>query len=212
MSIITIDAGHGGLAKVGGSSPNNATGPNGTLEKNLTLAFALDLASNLQNAGHTCYLTRDTDVNLSLADRATVANRTGSQVFLSIHFNAFSDPTVQGTETLTHLVCTDDSTLLAKSIQQRVIGVTNYTDRGVKTQELGVLSLNWQSVATACCLSEPSFLTDPNEENRLVNDPIYHADLVNAFAAGISDYLASASGAIPPNPQTSPDPAPGSDI
>lgn len=212
MSIITIDAGHGGSIKVGGSSPNNATGPSGTLEKDLTLAFALDLASRLQNAGHTVHLTRDTDANLSLADRATVANNTGSQVFLSIHFNAFSDPTVQGTETLTHLVCTNDSTLLAKAIQQRVIAVTHYTDRGVKTQELGVLSLNWQRVATACCLSEPSFLTDANEENRLAKDPIYHADLVQAFAAGISDYLANASGVIPPNPQNSSDPVPGSDI
>ena len=31
MAIIVVDPGHGGSAAVGGSSPNNATGPAGTL-------------------------------------------------------------------------------------------------------------------------------------------------------------------------------------
>jgi N-acetylmuramoyl-L-alanine amidase len=211
MSIITIDPGHGGSAMTGGSSPNNATGPNGALEKDLTLSIALDLRTSLQNAGHNVSMTRDSDINLGLADRAKVASNTGAQAFISIHFNGNNDPTIQGTETLTHLVCTGDSTLLAQSIQQRVVGATGYRDRGVKTQQLGVLSLNSQSIATACCLAELSFLTDPNEESRLVVNAAYRAGLVAALAAGIADYLANASGSVPENPQTTPDPVPGSD-
>lgn len=211
MGVVTIDPGHGGDVKIGGSSPNNATGPNGTQEKSLTLSIGQDLSMSLSNAGHTVFMTRDTDANLSLSDRATVASSNGAQVFLSIHFNGDADPATQGTETWTHSICTGDSTLLAKSVQQRVVQATGYTDRGVKAKELGVLSLNWQSVATACCLAELSFLTDPNEEQRLVSDPSYRSTLVRALAAGITDYLASASGVVPANPQVTPDPVPGSD-
>ncbi len=103
----------------------------------------------------------------SLSDRASVANMNGAEVFLSIHFNGDSSPITQGTETWTHSICTGDSTLLAQSIQQRIVLATSYNNRGVKAKQLGVLSLNSQSVATACCLVEISFLTDPNEENRL---------------------------------------------
>ena len=33
---VVIDAGHGGAERAGGSSPNNATGPNGLREKDKT--------------------------------------------------------------------------------------------------------------------------------------------------------------------------------
>jgi N-acetylmuramoyl-L-alanine amidase len=211
MSVIAIDPGHGGSVAVGGSSPNNATGPNGTMEKDLTLSLGLDLTTNLRNAGNTVVMTRDTDVNLGLAERANVANANGAQVFLSIHFNGDPSPATQGTETWTHSVCTGDSTLLAQSIQQQIVVATGYNNRGVKAKQLGVLSLNCQSVATACCLVEISFLTDPNEESRLVADPSYHNALVAALAAGIINYVANASGVVPPNPQTSPDTVPGLD-
>lgn len=211
MGIVTIDPGHGGSTKVAGSSPNNATGPNGTKEKDLTLSLGLDLTTALRTAGHTVSLTRDADVNLGLSERATVANTNGAQAFVSIHFNGDASPAVQDTETWTHSVCTGDSTLLAQSIQQRMVLATGYSNRGVKAKELGVLSLNSQSVATACCLVEVSFLTDSNEEQRLTNDSIYRSSLVSALVWGISDYLASASGTVPPNPQVEPDPVPGSD-
>src|SRR6266567_8172459 len=189
MSVIVIDPGHGGMSKIGGSSPNNATGPNGAMEKDLTLRLGMDLYSSLQNIGHTVLLTRDQDVNLGLSTRATVANSNTAQVFVSIHFNGDNNPSIQGTETWTHAVCTGDSTLLAQSIQQRLVFATGYSNRGVKAKELGVLSLNWQSVATACCLAEVSFLTDPLEETKLVNDQAYRTSIVNALATGISDYL-----------------------
>jgi N-acetylmuramoyl-L-alanine amidase len=211
MGFVTIDPGHGGSTKVGGSSPNNAVGPSGTKEKDLTLSLGLDLTTVLRTAGHTVFLTRDRDVNLGLRDRATVANTNSAQVFVSIHFNGDANPATQGSETWTHSICTGDSTLLAQSIQQRIILATGYSNRGVKAKELGVLSLNWQSVGTACCLVEVSFLTDPNEEQRLTNDSSYRSSLISALASGISDYLANASGTVPPNPQVNPDPVPGSD-
>src|SRR5712664_958616 len=97
LPIVVLDPGHGGTDVVGGSSPNNAGGPNGLLEKTLTLDVAQRTASAL--AGHArVILTRTTDTNLPLADRAAVGRANHADVFLSIHFNGFHDRAVDGTE------------------------------------------------------------------------------------------------------------------
>lgn len=72
MAVIVIDPGHGGTAAVGGSSPNNATGANGLLEKNPTLHLGLEVAALLRPA-HQVLVTRNSDINLGLAARAQVA-------------------------------------------------------------------------------------------------------------------------------------------
>jgi N-acetylmuramoyl-L-alanine amidase len=66
MATICIDPGHGGTRKVGGSSPNNATGPPGTKEKALTLVIGLAARDVLSRRGHTVFVTRASDVNLVL--------------------------------------------------------------------------------------------------------------------------------------------------
>src|SRR5215218_2125813 len=98
LPLIVLDPGHGGSAKVGGSSANNAVGPNGLLEKNLTLDIARR-ASALLAGGARVVLTRAADVKLSLKARAEVARSNGAAVFLSIHLNGFPKPGVDGTET-----------------------------------------------------------------------------------------------------------------
>src|SRR5688500_12296087 len=124
MSTVVIDAGHGGNAVVGNSSPNNATGPAGTKEKNVTLDLALRVSQALQGMGINVRLTRDTDVNLDLKDRAAVAATNNAEAFLSIHFNGNANPAVQGSETWVHAASTEDSRLLAAAVQQRLVGAT----------------------------------------------------------------------------------------
>ena len=41
---VVLDPGHGGTSAAGASSPNNATGPNGLLEKDLTLDLVADFS------------------------------------------------------------------------------------------------------------------------------------------------------------------------
>src|SRR5206468_664991 len=65
MPTVVIDPGHGGATATGGSSPNNATGPNGLLEKDLTLDLGRRVSALLAPRA-TVILTRTTDVNLSL--------------------------------------------------------------------------------------------------------------------------------------------------
>jgi N-acetylmuramoyl-L-alanine amidase len=188
---IVLDAGHGGTEKVGGSSPNNATGPGGTLEKTLVLEIARLAQTELTQRGHRVLMTRASDRNLGLAERAAVARDKHAAVFVSLHFNGWHLPSVQGTETLHHPQAGPASIALARAVQAAVLAVTGLRDRGVKPLNLGVLRPSRHDPATACCLAEISFLTDPAEEARLA-DPRYLTRLAVALADGIEAYLRDA--------------------
>lgn len=182
MSVIVIDPGHGGDAKVGGSSPNNAKGPSGLLEKNVTLAVARRLAAALEALGHTAVLTRDGDVNLGLSARARIARDRKAEAFVSIHFNGF-DSRTQGTETFVHVRSGAASAALARLVQQFTLAVTQHHDRGIKRAEFGVLSPSQHHAATAACLVEVSFMDVPEEDARLGQ---------TAYLQGIAGGLAQA--------------------
>jgi|HubBroStandDraft_6_1064221.scaffolds.fasta_scaffold422115_1 N-acetylmuramoyl-L-alanine amidase len=102
--VIVIDPGHGGTSPVGGSSPNNATAlPSGILEKTMTLDMAKRIRSAI--AGKTAdvevVLTRSTDVNIGIGDRARTSANNRADLFLSIHFNAFNR-VARGVDSLDH--------------------------------------------------------------------------------------------------------------
>jgi N-acetylmuramoyl-L-alanine amidase len=191
MATIVIDAGHGGTRNVGGSNANNAKGPAGTLEKTLTLDIARRSVAPLRAAGHRVELTRSTDVNLSLADRASVAQRLAAAVFVSVHFNGFKDATVQGTETWTDFHATEPSRRLADAVQTAVLKVTRYKDRGLRSKELGVLNPGRHHRNTAACLLEISFVTDPADERRLGAES-YRDALAKSISNGIQGFLVPA--------------------
>ena len=205
MGIIVIDAGHGGTSMVNGSSANNATGPTGLQEKQVTLDLALAVVAKFQGKGHVVKMTRDTDINLGLAARAQVAAALNADVFLSIHLNGNTDPAIQGTETWVETVCTSDSRLLAAVVQSRLVKATNLKDRKVRSKGLGVLKMSVQSPNTACCLAEISFLTNPTEEARLRTD-VYKKSIASALAQALLDYLNHSTGNIPANPVPDGDP------
>ena len=192
-SLVVIDPGHGGTGSVGGSNGNNATGPNGTLEKDLTLSISLMVGGLLANLGHDVKFTRAKDVNLSLADRAAVAKESAASVFVSIHLNGFHDASVQGSETLVAPDASPLSGRLAESIQKAVVGELGHRDRGVKPQSLGVLRPERHLITTAACLVEPCFLTQPEEETRLKTEA-YQLRIATAIANGIAVFLDQRSG------------------
>jgi N-acetylmuramoyl-L-alanine amidase len=142
---VMIDPGHGGNTAVGGSSANNARGPAGTLEKDLTLAIAGRVRDALAPCGTEIHLTRYVDQNLGLADRAALAADLDADVFLSIHLNAAEkpdgtpDPTVNGTETWVHTLASAESKELARAVQAAAVRATGLRDRGVRAKNLGVL-------------------------------------------------------------------------
>src|SRR5258707_9185701 len=94
---IIIDPGHGGMEAMGGSSANLALGPNGLLEKDLALDIARRLAGLLEGSGEVI-LTRDSDSNLPLHQRARRAKDHDAAVFLSLHFNGSGDRETDASE------------------------------------------------------------------------------------------------------------------
>ena len=191
MAVIVVDPGHGGSTNIGGSSANNAVGPAGTLEKNVTLALGLALRAALEARGHTVTMTRASDVNLGLKDRAAVAKARDADVFISVHCNGWPTPDVQGSETWLHSLYGSASARLAEAVQPMLVAATGLRDRGIKSADFGVLKPVYHSPNTTACLVEVSFLTDPAEEQRLV-DPTYQGRVAGRLAQGIDAYLAQA--------------------
>ena len=198
MATVVLDPGHGGTANLVGSTANNAVGPAGTLEKNLTLDVALRVQPILEGFGHTVLLTRTTDVNVSAADRIAVASAVPAEVFLSIHFNGFRDPAVQGTETLVRPVggtVDPQSNALATDIQAELVTTLGHRDRGLLPGAWAVLSETLHHASTARCLAEVSFLTDPAEETRLA-DPAYLDRIANSLAHAVWNHLSVRFGRV----------------
>ena len=195
MANVVIDPGHGGQGKVGGSSGNNATSPSGLLEKDLTLAVARHAETALGASGHNVKLTRTTDVNLSLMDRAAVAKSARADVFVSIHFNGFGDTHVQGTETWVHQNGSARSVDLAGCVQRAALQATRHRDRGVRRKVLGVVDPANHAQTTAACLAELSFITTSEEDERL-HDPDYLKALGDAVANGVQEFVGQPEGRV----------------
>lgn len=92
---IIIDAGHGG------EEPGAVY--QGRQEKNDTLRLALAVGQILSNNGMEVAYTRVTDTYQTPFEKAEIANRSGSDYFLSIHRNAMPTPgTGSGSESLVY--------------------------------------------------------------------------------------------------------------
>ncbi|MEO8998376.1 MAG: N-acetylmuramoyl-L-alanine amidase [Rhodanobacter sp.] len=88
--VVAIDAGHGG--KDPGSH-----GPGGTLEKNVTLAVARNLAAEInRQPGMKAVLTRDGDFFIPLTQRYRIARENNADLFVSIHADAFTSDDAKG--------------------------------------------------------------------------------------------------------------------
>ena len=89
---IVIDAGHGG-------DEQGAHGPQGTLEKDVTLGVARRLKAAIEaRLGARVILTREADQTVGLDERAAVANNNKADLFISLHANASVRPSAAGAE------------------------------------------------------------------------------------------------------------------
>ncbi len=90
---VVIDPGHGG-AKPGARGGRS-------YEKNITLAVAKKFGKLIQDNYPDVKIiyTRTTDVDISLAERARIANRNKADLFISIHANSHPTSTPTGVET-----------------------------------------------------------------------------------------------------------------
>lgn len=92
ISRVVIDAGHGGH--------DPGAHVKGLNEAELTLDVALRLEKLLLKVpGVEVVMTRRANVYIPLEERTAIANRSGADLFLSIHVNAARNPRVRGIET-----------------------------------------------------------------------------------------------------------------
>jgi N-acetylmuramoyl-L-alanine amidase len=187
MQTIVIDPGHGGSEAAGGSSANNAVGPNGMLEKDVALDLGRRVAMLLSESARVV-LTRNDDSNLSLTERARVAADNDAALFASIHLNGFADAGVDGVEAWVARGANERSKRLALALVDRIRTAAGLADRGVKEADFGVLKTERHDPETGACLLEVAFLTNPDEARRLESDE-YKQRLAQAIAEALASQL-----------------------
>lgn len=88
--IVAVDAGHGG-------KDQGAHGPDGTLEKDVTLAVARNLAALInRQPGMKAILTRDGDYFIPLKQRYEIARQNQADLFVAIHADSYSSSDARG--------------------------------------------------------------------------------------------------------------------
>jgi N-acetylmuramoyl-L-alanine amidase len=204
LKTIAIDAGHGG----------NDQGNRNTLlqivEKDFTLDVALRLAPLLQRQGFDVVLTRSDDRRVELDERADIAWTAKADLFVSIHFNAFTEERVAGTETFVMpprfqrstpqaetdqaLVATDfpankfdhGNAALGYQMHRQLTHALHLTDRGLKRFRYRVLCL----AQCPAVLVEAGFLSN-DAEGRKISAPEYRQQIAEAIAKGVAAYRAT---------------------
>jgi N-acetylmuramoyl-L-alanine amidase len=112
--VVTLDAGHG----------NQDFGAvyNGHVEKKIALSLVLKVGKILeQQKDIEVVYTRKTDVFIGLVERANIANKANSAIFVSIHCNANKNTEAYGTETYVMGMSKNASNLEAAKKENSVV-------------------------------------------------------------------------------------------
>ncbi|MBP8819718.1 MAG: N-acetylmuramoyl-L-alanine amidase [Syntrophomonadaceae bacterium] len=183
-NLVVLDPGHGG----------RDTGARGkTLnEKEANLMIALRVGELLKNKGIDVEYTRTTDIYVELEERAAIANRLNAGLFVSIHNNASTDPSKQGTETYYYapvnndllFLQLDERKSLATNLHQQLAAKLKRPDRGVKTANFSVL----RNTTMPSALVECVFISNPDEEQMLQKD-YFIQWTAEAIANGIAAHM-----------------------
>lgn len=181
---IVIDPGHGG-------SDSGAVGPSGVREKDVALGVALKLRDLLEEQGDPVIMTRTTDRDVH-SPQATNGQELQARVnkaphdaalFISIHCNAFSNPSSNGMETY-YYTGSGHGRRLAKLINEELERYGGLFNRGVKAANFYVLKHS----SAPSTLLELGFVTNPEEE-QLLADEEYQNQLARAIMTGINRYF-----------------------
>ena len=188
--IIILDPGHGGTNA-------GARGINNLAEKDLNLKMAFKIRNQLLlTSDYDVLLTRTDDSDLTLDNRATLANKYCASSFISIHANASQNHDLSGVETFwpTNLDINDPSydfknwQLLITSVHKNMRDYArtvnpSLLDRGIKPANFQVLL----RTKMPACLAEVGFIDHP-EEGRLLASSKYQDQLAIGIAEGIAIY------------------------
>ena len=177
-SLVIIDPGHGG-------PDPGAIGIRGIRETDVVLDVSKRVKQLLSEKGVRVRLTRKSEIDLDLPPRVSFANRTGADIFVSIHANASQGKkrNINGLETFYYRGW--KGRLLAKRIQKHILRVSpGSPDRGVKQGKFYVI----KNTRMPAVLVEIGFLTGRLDARRL-EQSMHRKRIAFAIAKGILEYL-----------------------
>jgi len=172
-NLIVIDPGHGGID--GGTVSKGEV----LIEKNVVLDISFMVEAYLEEMGYNVYNLREEDVFLGLKERTDIANLLGASSIVSIHVNAYTDTSVNGTMTMYKT-----SYDLADSIQTNLVSALGSTDIGlIYMEDRSILNgADMESV-----IVEIGFLTNVLEAEKLSTKD-YRDKAARALAEGIDEF------------------------
>jgi N-acetylmuramoyl-L-alanine amidase len=184
--VVVIDPGHGGA--VNPAQPDMPFDPgaiapsNGLEEKDATLAVSLRLQNLLRQDDVNAILTRSTDISLDVQQRSDTANNNGAAVFVSVHFNSFTDGGPNGS-----LVLYPKDTDLSFAQTMSDAMATYLTPLGVVNDGVVLRDNWWIHTQMPTVTVEPAFLSNTREAS-LIATPGFQQLLAMAVRSGIERY------------------------
>lgn len=168
---IVLDPGHGG------NDPGALSANQKHYEKTYTLKVMQMLQAKLEQTGANVILTRHSDTNIALADRARTANKLNADVFISLHFDASDNGHASGITTYYYSAKKDRQ--LAQHINQN-LKHTALPNRGLKFGNFEVLRENEQPAI----LIEGGYINNKKDYQKISN-PTYQKQLTEAIYQGL---------------------------
>ncbi|WP_179289567.1 N-acetylmuramoyl-L-alanine amidase [Shouchella clausii] len=209
MTKIFIDPGHGG-------SDPGAVG-HGLKEKDLVLTISRHIRDILlsEYKGVQVRMSRNSDVFLSLSERAKLANNWGANYFCSVHINAGGGT---GFETFIHTSRSSKSVSYQNVVHPAIYSKMDVKDRGKKFANYAVL----RQTNMPAILTETLFI-DNEKDAKLLKDSSFLKKVAQGHAEGIakafglkskdgdSDKEEESKPKPKTKPKTKPKPAPSGD-
>lgn len=171
---IVLDAGHGG-------NDRGTTGARGTDEKDINILTAELLKSKLQAAGAKVEMTRESDVFVDLRKRVAISHQNSADAFISIHYDAIEDSSVNG---FTTYYTNSYQQQLAEAVHAGIATKVNLKDRGARFGDYLVLRENRQNAI----LLELGYLSNPSEERAVTSD-YYREQATLGIYQGLLNYF-----------------------
>lgn len=194
---IFLDPGHGGQDS--GAFYYNVA------EKDLNMQIYRKLRAKLEELGYKVLTSRDSDIDVDfVTERSRMVNKTNSDIFISIHFNATGNTysKASGIQTYSyrdepdypskinqywhnHSDRMSESKRLAASIHSSLLAETGAKDAGLLESSFAVL----RETAKPAVLLELGYM-DNFTENQQIRDSHYQDKLVAGIVKGIQKYYA----------------------
>jgi len=188
---IVLDPGHASIQAGGGLDPGAIGHRLGLYEKDVNLSIALKVKELLEDRGAWVLLTHTGSTNLTLAQRAGIANSLKADIFVSIHANS-GKAGIAGHSTYYYAPLWSGSLgsqryerqKLATLVQRELVKSGGRRDIGILEDNFAVL----RETQVPSILVETAFLSDRTEEALLAQD-WYRQKLAEGITNGIEAYF-----------------------